>query len=84
MIGMTRTQVELEKRDTEATRTEVMRECMKSMAVAELEIWISMIPRGQGMMMAHITIQGGIVKIAILEMNIEIEGVTECKMYQQL
>jgi len=43
-----------------------------------------MIPRGQGMMMAHITIQGGIVKIAILEMNIETEGVTECKMYLQL
>jgi hypothetical protein len=81
---MTRIQVELEKRDTEATRTEVMREGMKSMAVTELEIWISMIPRGQGMMMAHITIQGGIVKIAILEMNIETEGVTECKMYLQL
>ena len=84
MIGMTRIQVELEKRDIEATRTEVMREGMKSMAVTELESWVSMILRGPGMMMAHITIQGGIVKISILEMNIEIEGVTECKMYQQL
>ncbi|CAN6237648.1 unnamed protein product, partial [Urochloa humidicola] len=84
MIGMTQIQVEIEKRDTEATRTEVMREGMKSVVVTELEIWISMIPRGQDMMMTRITIQGGIVKITIVEMNIETEGATECKIYLQL
>jgi hypothetical protein len=71
-------------RATEATRTEVMREDMKTMVIIGLEIWISMIPKDQGMMMTRITIQGGIVKIVILEMNIETEGVTECRLYQQL
>ncbi|CAN6250916.1 unnamed protein product [Urochloa humidicola] len=59
-----------------------MREGMKIMVNTELEIWISMIPRDQGMMMTHITIQGGIVKITIQEMNIKTEGVTECKCLQ--
>lgn len=78
MIGMIQIQVEIEKRDTETLRTEMTIEGRKSM-VNTIDIWIVMIPRGQGM--TRITIQGGIMNNAILETNIETEGVTKCKVY---
>jgi hypothetical protein len=81
MIGMIQIQVELEKRDTKTVRTEMTIDGRKSM-VDTVDIWIVMIPRGQGVMMTRITIQGGIMNNAILEMNIETEGVAKCKVYQ--